>query len=158
MGAQLHGRQLSRGDALARSQQTFPRSHELRVPTNSRSCTRDRCWKRHFEAKRAGHEPAATENNRPNPTQHNPTWEDFKIHPQRWHRKLPTVITRSENPTEKQPTAAREDNSFVCVHKKESQALLPVPGIVSLSRGWAAAQPHRAWESGEGKCPCLTLQ
>lgn len=95
------------------------------------------------------------------PTQRNTTQHGriLKFIPRvRWHRKLPTVITRSEKPTEEQPTAAREDNLFVCVHKKESQALLPVPGIVSLSRGWAAAQPHRAWESGEGKCPCLTLQ
>lgn len=60
-----------------------------RAPMNSRSCTWERCWKSHFEAKGAGHQPAplsAMENNRPNPmqpnaTQRNPTQEGFKIHP-----------------------------------------------------------------------------
>lgn len=46
----------------------------------------------------------------------------------------------------------------VCVHKNESQALLPTPGIVSLAPDWAAAKPHSSWESGEGKCPCPTLK
>lgn len=70
VGAQLRARQ--RGCVSKKPANLL---HEPpRAPTNSRSCTWDRCWKSRFEAKGAGHEPAprsARENNRPNPMQPN---------------------------------------------------------------------------------------